>query len=86
MSRPVLNRLLLQVANAADRGDLSGALALIGVLLEPGRGPGPAGLCLLSRLLAIECGLRDGTITQEQYDRAAARLAGLYIGVLDAAA
>lgn len=76
----------MEVSNAADRGDLSGSLALIGLLLEPGNGPGPAQFCLLSRLLAIELGVRDGTISLEQYDRAVIRIAGHIVGVLDSAA
>lgn len=86
MQRRVLDRLLLDIANAADGGDLAGALGLIGVLLEPGRGPGPAKLCLLSRLLAVELGVRDGTITRDQYDMAVMRIAGHLVGAIGAAA
>lgn len=86
MERRILDRILMDAGNAADRGDLSGALALIGLLLEPGKGPGPAQFCLLSRLLAIESGVRDGTITLEQYDRVVMRIAGHIVGVLGSAA
>lgn len=86
MERRILDRILMDAGNAADRGDLSGALALIGLLLEPGKGPGPAQFCLLSRLVAIELGVRDGTISLEQYDRAVIRIAGHIVGVLDSAA